>query len=82
MAQTRNRNTTWRGLSTNVSLHVERIIRDTDFIRGKVVPKLKSFYFTALLPELALARRYTGGIREPNEWLLDAGSWNKQTETL
>ena len=69
-------------VSTNVSLHVERIARDTDFIRGKVVPKLKSFYFTALLPELALARRYTGGIRDPNEWLLDAGSWNKQTETL
>ena len=34
-----------------------------------VLPKLHNFYFTAILPELALPRMHTGGIREPKEWL-------------
>ena len=49
---------------TNKELHVERIFRDQDWW-NKQLPKLKNFYFNALLPELACPRYNKGGIREP-----------------
>lgn len=50
---------------TNKELHVERIQRDKHWWEQKL-PKLKEFYFQALLPELACPRKERGGkIREP-----------------
>ena len=49
---------------TEKSLHVERIQRDKKWWEHQV-PKLKEFYFRALLPELACPRHGKGGIREP-----------------
>ena len=37
-------------------IHVERIFRDLDLWMNSLVPKLKAFYFKALLPELACPR--------------------------
>ena len=51
-------------LRTEKELHVQRINRDRNWWE-KQVPKLKSFYFDALLPELACPRLGKGGIREP-----------------
>ena len=66
---------------TNVDLHVERVPWDPQFWTS-VLPKLHNFYFTAILPELALPRMHTGGIREPKEWLSRPEAWKQQTETL
>ena len=55
---------------TTVDLHVERIPWDPQFWMS-ILPKLHTFYFNAILPELALPRLHTGGIREPTEWLRD-----------
>ena len=60
---------------TNEDLHIERITWDTDFWNNSL-PKLKYFYFTALLPELAQPRLQHGGIREPGEWLQNKDEWN------
>ena len=46
---------------TDKELHVERIWRDTDWWQQQL-PKLKSFYFDSLLPELACPRYHKGGI--------------------
>ena len=66
---------------TTVDIHVERIAVDREFL-GYTVMKLKTFYFGALLPELALPRRMTGGIREPSEWLQDSERWTNRIESL
>lgn len=49
---------------TNKALHVERIFRDQTWWNQQL-PKLRNFYFSALLPELAYPRYGKGGIREP-----------------
>lgn len=66
---------------TNVDIHVERVQWDPQFWMP-VLPKLQNFYFTAILPELALPRMHTGGIREPTEWLSNPDAWKQQTKTL
>lgn len=50
---------------TEKELSVERITRDRKWW-DEQLQKLKVFYFTALLPELACPRYRQGGIREPN----------------
>ena len=61
---------------TNVDLHIERVPWDPQFWMS-VLPKLRNFYFTAILPELALPRMHTGGIREPKEWLSKPEVWKR-----
>ena len=51
-------------LRTEKELHVERIDRDTTWWERQL-PRLRSFYVDALLPELACPRHCKGGIREP-----------------
>ena len=51
-------------LRTDMAMHVERIQRDTLWWNSNI-PKLKKFYFSSLLPELASPRHRRGGIREP-----------------
>ena len=50
---------------TNKDLHVERIHRDRKWW-GLQLSKLRKFYYSALLPELACPRFRYGSIREPN----------------
>ena len=50
-------------LRTDKGLHVERIWRDAEWW-DKQLPKLKSFYFDHLLPELACPRYHKGGIHD------------------
>ena len=59
-------NTHWCDLvvRTNKDIHVERIYRDEQWWAGQL-EKLKIFYFSALLPELACPRFRCGGIRDP-----------------
>ena len=66
---------------TNVDLHIERIPWDPQFWMS-LLPRLHDFYFTAILPELALPRLHNGGIREPKEWQKDPTTWKYKTETL
>ena len=49
---------------TEKSIHIERIYRDKDWWNQQL-PKLKTFYDNALLPELACPRSGRGAIREP-----------------
>ena len=49
---------------TNKDMHVERIYRDEEWWKAQL-EKLRKFYFSALLPELACTRYRRGGIREP-----------------
>ena len=51
-------------LKTNKDIHIERIYRDRNWW-GLQQEKLRTFYFDALLPELACPRYRNGGIREP-----------------
>ena len=51
-------------LRTQNELHIERIRRDHSWWNEQI-HKLKTFYFSALLPELACPRYNKGGIREP-----------------
>ena len=53
------------------SLHIERIFADPNFT-SKVLPKLRNFYFTAILPELACPQAV---IREPSQWMSE--EWEK-----
>ncbi|CAG2214773.1 unnamed protein product [Mytilus edulis] len=50
-------------------LHVERIFKDSVFWTHQMQPKLSSFFFKAVLPELSAPRisKYPG-IREPGIW--------------
>ena len=50
---------------TDKDIHVERIQRDREWWKAQM-PKLKQFYFDAMLPELACPRYGRGGIREPS----------------
>ena len=50
-------------LRTNKAIHVERIYRDSIWWQQQL-KKLRKFFFTALLPELACPRHRKGGIRE------------------
>ena len=47
------------------NLHIERITVDPQF-EEKIIPKLKEYYFTTVLPELASPQAV---IREPCQWL-------------
>ena len=47
------------------SLHVERIQADPNF-KSTILPKIRDFYFTAILPELACLQAV---IREPTQWV-------------
>ena len=53
------------------NLHIERIAADSEFEK-KIIPKLKEFYFTAVLPELASPQAI---IREPCQWVTN--EWKK-----
>ena len=48
---------------TDRDMHVERIYRDASWWSSNMA-KLKTFYFSSLLPELACPRHHKGGIRE------------------
>ena len=52
-------------LRTGRELHIERVFRDCTWWDAQM-SKLQTFYFTALLPELAYPRHRNGGIREPS----------------
>ena len=54
-------------VNTTKDLYMQRIRFDEQFW-NKIMPKLKSFYFEAILPQLACPRFHRGGIREPTEW--------------
>ena len=58
------------------SLHVERIRADTNF-KSTILPKLRDFYFTAILPELACPQAM---IREPTQWVTE--EWKKIYMTI
>ena len=62
---------------TSVDLHIERIKWNDKFWDG-IVPKLKRFYFEALLPELAQPLYQSGGIREPSDWLKNLDTWSNK----
>ena len=49
------------------TVHIQRIHADPNF-SSNIIPKLKDFYFTAVLPELASQE---SKIREPEEWVTD-----------
>lgn len=53
---------------TEKELHIQRIFRERDWWQEQI-PKLHSFYFKALLPELACPRHGRGGIRELQNYL-------------
>lgn len=53
-------------LRTNKDIHIERINRDVKWWDTQL-PKLRKFYFSSLLPELACPRHRHGGIREPTD---------------
>ena len=65
---------TWCDLvvQTNIDLFIQRIYWDQDFW-SKQFPKLERFYFKALLPELAVPRYHSGGIRVPRSRLWASG---------
>lgn len=50
---------------TEKGIFIERISQDNKWWKEQI-PKIKEFYFKALLPELACPRYRQGGIREPN----------------
>ena len=49
---------------TNKDIHIQHMYRDSKWW-GQQLSKLRQFYFSALLPELACPRFCYGGIREP-----------------
>ena len=66
---------------TLMDLHIERLTGDPDFWSA-AMPRLWEFYFTAVLPELALPNQRKGGIREPSSWLTYGEAWRRQKENL
>lgn len=58
--------------------HGERILYDEEFCLS-IIPKLKRFYFCAILPELVVQRQ---PIREPKEWITDEALWMQRVEAL
>ena len=65
---------TWCDLvvQTNIDLFIQGIYWDQDFW-SKQFPKLERFYFKALLPELAVPKYHSGGIRVPRSRLWASG---------
>ena len=59
-------------LRTTVDMYCERIAFD-ERMCCSILPKLREFYFCAILPELTLPRNPE--IREPKEWLQDKETW-------
>ena len=51
---------------TRKDLYIERIYHDEQWWRTQL-PKLETFFFKSLLPELACPRYHSGGIREPRK---------------
>ena len=68
-------------VSTTIDLHVERITFDPTFWKV-ACSRLRSFYFSAILPELANPRLHKGGIREPSEWLRDHEALSQEIDKL
>ncbi|VDH93322.1 Hypothetical predicted protein, partial [Mytilus galloprovincialis] len=62
-------------------LHVERIFKDSVFWTHQMQPKLSSFFFKAVLPELSAPRisKYPG-IREPGIWFVSRSSPNLENQ--
>ena len=58
--------------------HGERILYDDDFC-SSIIPKLKRFYFCAILPELVVPCQ---PIREPKAWITDEASWMERVADL
>ena len=58
---------------TSQDMHIERVLRTN--LMDKVLPNLKSFYFSAILPELACPSYQQGGIREPQDWLKNSSQF-------
>ena len=58
------------------TIHIQRIKFNEEFW-GTVLPKLKTFYFTAILPQLASPRPT---VREPSQWSTQA--WEQRYETF
>jgi len=58
------------------TIHIERITFNKDLWTA-TLQKLKPFYFTAVLPELASPRQ---PVREPSEWLQQ--EWTDMYDTL
>lgn len=56
---------------TTVDHHCERIDFDKSFCVS-LLPKLRRFFFLAILPELTLKKN---PIREPDDWISDANNW-------
>ncbi len=51
-------------------IHIQRVYRDRPLWNDTMLPKLKAFYFKAMLPELAAPRQgKLPGIREPGIWV-------------
>ncbi len=51
-------------------IHIQRMYRDRALWNDTMLPKLKAFYFKAMLPELAAPRNgKLPGIREPGIWV-------------
>ena len=61
---------------TSTDIHIERLNWDSAFWYA-VMPKIRDFYFNAILPELAVPNVHKGGIREPSSWIKDADAWKK-----
>uniref|UniRef100_A0A1X7U2J2 YqaJ viral recombinase domain-containing protein n=1 Tax=Amphimedon queenslandica TaxID=400682 RepID=A0A1X7U2J2_AMPQE len=61
-------------VSTEKDLFVQRISFDRQFWETTIT-KLRTFYFTALLPQLAAP--LNGMIREPEQWQSDPKSWEE-----
>ena len=56
----------------------ERILYDDDFC-SSIIPKLKRFYFCAILPELVVPRQ---PIREPKEWITNEALWMERVADI
>ena len=66
---------------TNKDLHIQRVSYREEFWKV-VLPKLQSFYFDAILPELAAPHYQQGGIREPSDWISSLDIWHERVSKL
>ena len=73
-------NTQWCDffLRTTIDVHCERISLGLRMCCS-ILPKLREFYFCAILPELTLPRNPE--IHEPKEWLQDKEAWLHRIRT-
>lgn len=65
-------------LRTTIDYYCERVQFDESFCTG-LLPSLRRFYITAILPELALKAK---PIREPKHWIADENSFLLEMEQL